>query len=123
MEPAAAQGLHQRPLSHYDATMSTQAILLDDRIEQLADLLERRAVPFGGLGLEALDGFFSALAVAPDGIDEAQWQAVVWGGPTPRWNAGDEARGVAALLASSEEPTSELPPPMGISYASFGWQN
>src|SRR3546814_6209937 len=76
MEPAAAQGLHQRPLSHYDATMSTQAILLDDRIEQLADLLERRAVPFGGLGLEALDGFFSALAVAPDGIDEAQWQAV-----------------------------------------------
>src|SRR3546814_13396279 len=78
MEPAAAQGLHQRPLSHYDATMSTQAILLDDRIEQLADLLERRAVPFGGLGLEALDGFFSALAVAPDGIDEAQWPAVVW---------------------------------------------
>src|SRR3546814_5849865 len=70
MEPAAAQGLHQRPLSHYDATMSTQAILLDDRIEQLADLLERRAVPFGGLGLEALDGFFSALAVAPDRSEE-----------------------------------------------------
>src|SRR3546814_8934223 len=103
MEPAAAQGLHQRPLSHYDATMSTQAILLDDRIEQLADLLERRAVPFGGLGLEALDGFFSALAVAPDGIDEAQWQAVVWGGPTPRWNDGDEAREVAALLAEARE--------------------
>src|SRR3546814_8865058 len=97
MEPAAAQGLHQRPLSHYDATMSTQAILLDDRIEQLAEQRERRAVPFGGLGLEARDGFFSALAVAPDGIAEAQRQAAVGGGPTPRWKHGDEARAAAAL--------------------------
>src|SRR3546814_20057988 len=90
MEPAAAQGLHQRPLSHYDATMSTHAILLDDRIEQLADLLERRAVPFGGLGLEELDGFFSALAVAPDGLDEAPGPAGVWGGPAPRGTDGAE---------------------------------
>ena len=83
--------------------MTTHPILQDDRIEQLGTLLERRAVPFGGLGLEALDGFFSALAVGPDGIDEAQWQAVVWGGPTPRWNDDDEAREVAALLAGARE--------------------
>src|SRR3546814_2740360 len=114
MEPAAAQGLHQRPLSHYDATMSTQAILLDDRIEQLADLLERRAVPFGGLGLEALDGFFSALAVAPDGIDAARWQAVAWGGPPPRWNDGDEASQVR-----SDEHTSDTQALMRKSYEDF----
>src|SRR3546814_2815505 len=100
--PADAQGLHERRPPHYDAPMTTAPILQDDRIEQLGSLLERRAVPFGGLGLEALDGFFSALAVAPDGIDEAQWQAVVWGGPTTRWNDGDEARAVAALQIGRE---------------------
>src|SRR3546814_3508438 len=83
--------------------MTTAPILQDDRIEQLGSLLERRAVPFGGLGLEALDGFFSELAVAPDGIDEAQWQAVVRGGLTPRWNDGAEAREVAALMDEARE--------------------
>ena len=42
--------------------MTTRPILHDDGIEQLGNLLERRAVPFGGLGLEALDGFFSEFA-------------------------------------------------------------
>jgi uncharacterized protein len=83
--------------------MTTHPILQDDRIEQLAELLERRAVPFGGLGLEALDGFLSALAVGPDAIPEAEWQAVVWGGRTPRWNDDAEAEGVAALLAEARE--------------------
>lgn len=79
------------------------AILSDDRIDRLAELLERRAVPFGGLGLEALDGFFSALAVGPDAIPDAQWQAVVWGGATPRWNDAEEADDVAGLLAEARE--------------------
>src|SRR5690606_793266 len=96
---SGARGLHEGPPPDYDAPMATHPILQDDQVDRLADLLEQRAVPFGGLGLEALDGFFSALAVGPDGIDEAQWQAVVWGGPAPRWNDDDEAREVAALLA------------------------
>ncbi len=79
------------------------AILSDDRIDHLADLLERRAVPFGGLGLEALDGFFSALAVGPEPIPDAEWQAVVWGGATPRWNDANEADEVALLLAQARE--------------------
>ena len=95
--------LHERRRSHYDACMTPHPILQDDSIDQLADLLERRAVPFGGLGLEALDGFFSALAVGPDTIDEAQWQAVVWGGATPRWSDDEEAADVAALLAGARE--------------------
>ncbi|WP_027079456.1 UPF0149 family protein [Luteimonas mephitis] len=83
--------------------MTTSPPLQDDRIEQLAELLERRAVPFGGLGLEALDGFLSALAVGPEAIPDAEWQAVVWGGRAPRWNDDDEAREVAALLAEARE--------------------
>lgn len=100
---SGARGLHEGPPPDYDAPMATHPILQDDQVDRLADLLEQRAVPFGGLGLEALDGFFSALAVGPDGIDEAQWQAVVWGGPAPRWNDDDEAREVAALLAGARE--------------------
>lgn len=83
--------------------MPTSPILQHDRIDRLADLLERRAVPFGGLGLEGLDGFLSALAVGPTAIPEAAWQAVVWGGATPRWSDEDEAREVAALLGEARE--------------------
>ncbi|GAA3912814.1 UPF0149 family protein [Luteimonas lutimaris] len=78
-------------------------ILSDDRIDRLQDLLEQRAVPFGGLGLEGLDGFFSALAVGPEEVPEPEWQAVVWGGPAPRWNDDAEAADVAALLAEVRE--------------------
>jgi uncharacterized protein len=83
--------------------MPTTPILQHDRIDRLADLLEQRAVPFGGLGLEALDGFLSALAVGPEIIPDAEWQAALWGGATPRWNDDDEAREVAALLDEARE--------------------
>jgi len=81
--------------------MPAPVILSDDRIDHLQDLLEQRAVPFGGLGLEGLDGFLSALAVGPEEIPEPEWQAVVWGGTTPRWNDGAEAADVATLLAQA----------------------
>lgn len=81
----------------------THPVLEGDRIDALADLLDRRAVPFKGLDLEALDGFLSALAVAPEVVPADDWQAVVWGGRTPRWNDGDEAIEVDALLQSHVE--------------------
>lgn len=37
----------------------------DERIDALDHLLEQRAVPHGGYGLEQLDGFLSALVVSP----------------------------------------------------------
>ena len=81
----------------------TTPILQDARIDALADLLEQRAVPFKGLGLEALDGFLSAIVLGPERVPDAEWQAVVWGGKPPRWADEADARDVQALLAEHVE--------------------
>jgi len=78
--------------------MTAPATLDDDQIERLSQLLEQRAVPFKGFNLEALDGFLSALVVTPDIVPPGEWQPVVWGGTTPRWDGDDEALSVQALL-------------------------
>ncbi|GGJ97240.1 UPF0149 family protein [Luteimonas terricola] len=82
--------------------MSTPTIapnyLDDDHIQRLAALLEQRAVPFKGLNLEALDGFLSALVVAPSLVLPSEWQPVVWGGKPPRWDSIEEAQEVQGLL-------------------------
>lgn len=75
-------------------------MLTDPDIDRLSALLEQRAVPHRGLGLEALDGFLSALAVSPVEVPDAEWQAVVWGGKPPRWDGDAEAAEVARLLAA-----------------------
>jgi len=79
--------------------MSTPPPYLDDgRIERLSALLEQRAVPFRGFNLEALDGFLSALVVAPSPVPPEEWQPVVWGGKAPGWGSPEEAQEVQDLL-------------------------
>ena len=70
----------------------------DDRIERLSELLDRRAVPFKGFNLEALDGFLSALVVSPTLVMPSEWSPYVWGGKPPRWDSDDEALQVHELL-------------------------
>lgn len=77
---------------------SAPPYLDEDRIERLADLLDRRAVPFKGLNLEALDGFLTALAVSPSTVPPEEWQPVVWGGKAPTWDGEAEADQVQQLL-------------------------
>jgi uncharacterized protein len=72
-----------------------------EQLDRLERLLEQRALPFGGLGLEALDGYLSARAVAPVAGRE-DWPVVVWGRTPPRWESEAEAADVAALLAGLE---------------------
>jgi uncharacterized protein len=72
-----------------------------DQLDRLERLLEQRAVPFQGLGLEALDGFLSARAVAPVVADD-DWTARVWGKSAPRWESAAEAAEVDALLRGLE---------------------
>src|SRR5690606_9240941 len=67
-------------------------------IERLSDLLDRRAVPFKGLNLEALDGFLTALAVSPSPVPVEEWEPRVWGGRSPSWDDAAEQAGVRRLL-------------------------
>ncbi|KAF1697457.1 UPF0149 family protein [Pseudoxanthomonas daejeonensis] len=80
--------------------MAKPPLQLDDtQIERLSALLEQRAVPFRGFNLEALDGFLSALVVAPSPVPPEEWQPVVWGGKAPGWGSPEEAQEVQDLLA------------------------
>jgi uncharacterized protein len=75
-------------------TIKTDWFKTDDpRIDALDQLLEQRAVPFGGLGLEPLDGYLTALVLSPgDTVEPGAWWPRVWGKAPPRWeNAADEA--------------------------------
>lgn len=77
--------------------MTESAYLTDDQIERLANLLEQRAVPFRGFNLEALDGYFTALAVSSAELAIEQWEPAIWG-KTPRWDEATERADIEDLL-------------------------
>ena len=62
--------------------MST--VFTDQDAESLAQMLENRAIPFGGMSLEQLDGFLSGVTVSPEAIAQSDWMPRVWG-KEPRW--------------------------------------
>lgn len=73
-------------------------VFTDADAEALAQLLETRAIPFGGMSLEQLDGFLSGIAVSPEPIAQADWMPRVWG-KEPRWeNARDRDEHHAPIL-------------------------
>lgn len=82
-------------------TVKTDWFKTDDpRIDALDQLLEQRAVPYGGLGLEPLDGYLTALVLSPGETPEPEsWLPRVWGKAPPRWeNAADEAAARELLM-------------------------
>lgn len=80
------------------ASTTPPSSLDDQQIQRLSDLLDRRAVPFKGFNLEALDGFLSAIAVSPSPIPQSEWEPLIWGGKPPRWDSPEEAAQVQQLL-------------------------
>ena len=70
----------------------------DADLDALGGLLELRAVPFKGMSLEMLDGFLSALVVAPEQVPADEWMPRVWGGRPPRWESRAEEEHVHRLL-------------------------
>lgn len=72
--------------------MSTYAppILSDAQIDELDNLLWEHAVPRGGMSLEMLDGFFSALISGPELVLPSEYMPAVWGDPPPVWENVDE---------------------------------
>jgi uncharacterized protein len=101
--------------------MNPPAYLSDDQIERLSELLEKYAVPMQGFNLEALDGYLSALAVAPSDVPPAEWQPAVWGTAPPTWASAAEAdeaqllllghwNGCIARVRHGEDPPEHLSP-------------
>lgn len=70
----------------------------DPRVEALDQLLELRAMPHGGMDLEQLDGFLSALMVSPRLVMPSEWQPLVWGKTPPRWESLEDATQAHSLL-------------------------
>lgn len=66
--------------------------------EALRRLLALRAAPFGGLTLEGLDGFLTALAIGPDLVLPSEWLPGIWGSRQPRWESPAEAQRVTGML-------------------------
>lgn len=73
----------------------------DERIDVLDRLLEQRAVPFGGMGLERLDGFLTALALTPELVPPSEWYPRVWGRTPPRWESEADAAEAFGLMMSA----------------------
>jgi uncharacterized protein len=84
----------------------------DARIDELDRLLEQRAVPFGGYGLEQLDGYLTALAVSPGTVAPEEWLPQVWGKAPPRWEGpADEAARPPAARRGGAAPRAPPPRP------------
>jgi uncharacterized protein len=60
-------------------------------MERLETLLWERAVPNGGMPLEMLDGFFSALVCGPRVVAPSEYTRMIWGDPPPVWESVQEA--------------------------------
>lgn len=75
------------------AIQAPQSVELTDAdLDRLDTLLRERALPHGGLSLEALDGFFSALIVGPDLVLPSEYLPIVWGDSPPEWTSGEQAQ-------------------------------
>src|SRR5690606_37050322 len=72
--------------------------LSDAELDRLSELLERYAVPHGGMSLEMLDGFLSALVVGPEPVPPGEYEPEVWGHGAPSLPPGDDGRDAELLL-------------------------
>lgn len=71
-----------------------------DDLERLEAILWQHAVPRGGMPLEMLDGFFSALVCGPEMVMPSEYHSLVWGEAEgePAWDTAAEAVEAFGLL-------------------------
>jgi yecA family protein len=72
----------------------------DADFSRLDDLLWDGAVPRDGMNLEAVDGFFSALFVAPESVEIEALLPAIWGGGEPAFEDAEKQAELQALLMS-----------------------
>ncbi|MDO9476883.1 MAG: UPF0149 family protein [Pseudohongiella sp.] len=78
----------------------SDAIDTSDSVDVLEKYLSYYATDSSILGVSELDGFFAALACAPQMIAPSQWMPQIWGGPLqmPEWESEDEFKVVVSAL-------------------------
>ncbi len=76
---------------HADGPMS------EDEMDQLAGFLAEHAIPHGGMSLEVLDGFLSALVVGPELVMPGEYLPEIWG-EVPEWQEMAQAQQALALV-------------------------
>jgi uncharacterized protein len=71
-------------------------------LERLESILWQHAVPRGGMPLEMLDGFFSALVCGPELVMPSEYDALVWGEGEgePAWETPSQAVEAFGLMQS-----------------------
>ncbi|MCK7593366.1 UPF0149 family protein [Pseudomarimonas salicorniae] len=69
----------------------------DDSVDRLSELLEERVVPKGGMSLEMLDGFLSALVVTPDLVPPSEYLPCIWN-DEQIWETPQEAEEALGLV-------------------------
>jgi uncharacterized protein len=94
--------MHNEPLNH-------------EELEYLDELLQSCGNDYSILDVSELDGFFTALVVAPKELPMSEWYPAIWGGEDmePELESEDEAEQLESLmtrmLASLQEQLSTEP--------------
>ncbi len=100
--------------------------LTPEQLERLETLLWEHAVPRGGMSMEMLDGYFSALLCSPSLVMPSEAVGAIWGDPPPVWedaNTAAEAyhlvmgywNHVADRLALDPDESAESAPAIALS--------
>lgn len=89
--------------------MSTEA-LNDDELDYLDDLLQSCGNDHSILDVNELDGFMTALLVAPVEVPMTLWYPAIWGGPQhePELESEEEAEQVDELLTRMHDSLQEV---------------
>jgi uncharacterized protein len=61
------------------ASSQLQTRLSDSEVDELAEFLERCALPSGGMEISMLDGYLTSIASGPEFIAPSEWLPDVWG--------------------------------------------
>jgi uncharacterized protein len=69
----------------------------DASVERLDAIMEQRVVPHGGMSLEMLDGFLSALMVTPELVPPSEYLPYVWN-DAQVWDTPEEAGEALGLV-------------------------
>lgn len=84
-----------------ETTSDPRMGLTEDEVDWLGGFLTSSQVPDTGMGLEMVDGFFSALIAGPDVVRSSAYLDAIWGGverEAPAFDTKEQAEYVMGLL-------------------------